>query len=330
MLIVKNLSIQLNKNDLFIVKNLSFIADKGDKIAIIGSEGSGKTTLLKSFFGLKEDYYLQDGLIQSMNSIGYLVQNIAFNQLHQKVQDFFLEELNSLDEYYHYYPVIIKKCRDFGLNYLDIEDRYLETFSGGELIKINFVRILIKEYELLLLDEPSNDLDFASQKVLIDILKALEIPIIFVSHDEFLLKQVANAIIHLELVNKKNEAQTTYLKEDYTKFLTITKAKMSAQLMVALKQQSDYQKKTAKLSSIYQAVEYQQNQVVRDPVKGQLLKKKMKALKSEKNKIEQQSANFLPIPKNEEGIDLFFDQPEKILNNKYILSIENLKLLLPN
>ena len=69
---------------------------------------------------------------------------------------------------------------------------------------------------MLLLDEPTNSLDLETLNWLENFILSLNIPVIFVSHDETLLENTANVIIHLEQIKKK-EKQNTQLKELVTK-----------------------------------------------------------------------------------------------------------------
>lgn len=71
------------------------------------------------------------------------------------------------------------------------------------------------EPDLLLLDEPSNDLDFDSLIFLESFLKETSIPVLFVSHDQRLLENVSNGIIHLQHIYRKTEAKTSFVKLVY-------------------------------------------------------------------------------------------------------------------
>ena len=61
--------------------------------------------------------------------------------------------------------------------------------------------------DLLLLDEPTNDLDMETLKWLEQFIKSLTIPVMFISHDETLLEECADVLIHLEQLNKKTKAK---------------------------------------------------------------------------------------------------------------------------
>ena len=86
MLEVKNLSIKIK--DRYFVKDLSFVLNPKDKLAIIGEEGNGKSTLLKAILGIC-DFAIISGSINTNNKrIGYLEQSMNEEHLNKKVYDF--------------------------------------------------------------------------------------------------------------------------------------------------------------------------------------------------------------------------------------------------
>ena len=80
-------------------------------------------------------------------------------------------------------------------------------------------KILLNHPDLLLLDEPTNDLDLKTVLWLEQFIKRQTIPIIYVSHDEYLLKNTANQILHLELVHNKTKPRHTYKIMGYDEYV---------------------------------------------------------------------------------------------------------------
>ena len=125
MLEINNLCIKLN--DHYLVKNLSFTLNAGDKLAIIGEEGNGKSTLLKSILGMN-DYAMVSGTINfKKNRIGYLEQFINESLLQQTVYQYlFLDDFS-------YYEKITSLYKNLDL--IGLEDsilhQILNTLSGG-------------------------------------------------------------------------------------------------------------------------------------------------------------------------------------------------------
>ena len=153
MIEIKDLSIKVN--DRYLIKSLTLNLNKNDKLAIIGEEGNGKSTLLKCIIG-KCDYAEITGTINLKNNkVGYLEQNIKEEYKNQKVYNYiFIDNIdyyNKINNFYKYLEILNLKD--------NILDKYMNTLSGGEKIKVAILKLLLNESDVLLLDEPTNDLD---------------------------------------------------------------------------------------------------------------------------------------------------------------------------
>lgn len=327
MLNVKELVIKDYQHDIVLVNHLSFTLNLGDKIAIIGSEGSGKSTLLNVIKGDIPRYASVSGHIARPPVMAYMHQNIRNQYSDISVESFLLSERYFRD---HYYDNVIKLLALFGLAYDDIKTRKIQSFSGGECVKLALVRCLMIEPDVLLLDEPSNDLDFKTLQFLESFLKETDIPTLLISHDQRLLENVATGIIHLQHIHKFSKAKTHFLRVDYLTYKQRFFAKHQSDLMVARKQRSDYQKKMEKFRQIYQKVEYQQNQAVRDPATARLLKKKIHSLKSQQKRYLKEKEQFVEMPEIEEPISVRFNYEEKVNPNRIWLEANWPLLPLPN
>ncbi|CCV63912.1 ABC superfamily ATP binding cassette transporter [Alteracholeplasma palmae J233] len=325
MLNIKDLVIKDYQHDITLVDRLFFTLNKNDKIAIIGSEGSGKSTLLKVLYGNIPSYIEVTGDIIRPNVIFYMEQNIK-NQYQAYTVNQYLYEENK----YNNYTNIHKIVNQFKLNYDEIKDRKINTFSGGERVKIGLIKALLINPDVFLLDEPSNDIDFETINIIEDFLIKTEIPVIFISHDQRLLENVATGIIHLEHTNKRMIAKTTFLNIDYKTYKEHYLNNFSHQLIKARKQRSDYKNKIEKFRQIYQKVEYKQNQAVRNPGAASILKKKIHVLKSQEKRYIKEKENFLDIPEKEEAMNIFFDDNLRINAQKSILSLRLNALSLPD
>ena len=319
MLVIKELVIKSSQQNLVLVDRLSLSIKENDKYAIIGTEGSGKTTLLKVIKGEYPNHITVSGSIIRPSIISYLDQNVDQNWGTYTVESYF--KTNLKHPLYEYYENIYKLCNQFGFNYQSIEKRQLSTFSGGEKVKIGLIKALMMSPDLLLLDEPSNDLDFETLSFLESFLKETTIPVIFVSHDQRLLENVTTGIIHIQHTNKKTKANTFFMRLNYKEYKEKYQIKFESDLMIAKKQRSDYQKKLEKFRQIYQKVEHSQNQAVRDPVLGRLLKKKIKNLKSQEKRYVKEKEQFIEMPEKEEPMNLFFDNQTSMHKKKEVLDI---------
>ena len=318
MLEVSNLSIKIQ--DRYLVKNLSLTLNKGDKLAIIGEEGNGKSTLLKGLLGICKYAEVTGNINLKGNTIGYLAQSMSENELSKKVHDFLFKDDN---DYYEKANNLYKH-----LELLNLSDKVLEqkigTLSGGEKVKIGLLKLLINEYDILFLDEPTNDLDLDSLEWLEKFINNIDKPIMYVSHDETLLANTANMILHLEQIMKKTDCRNTLLKIDYDTYVTQRLKKIDKQTQIANFEKRTFNKQQEKLRKIMQKVEHQQNTISRkDPHGAQVLKKKMHTLKSQEKRLDE--TKITEIPDVEENINFFFEDVS-IPKTKNIISLDIPKL----
>ncbi|MFR0734932.1 MAG: ATP-binding cassette domain-containing protein [Oscillospiraceae bacterium] len=98
-------------------------------------------------------------------------------------------------------------------------DRPLGRLSGGERVKLQLARLLGEQPDLLLLDEPSNDLDLETLQFLEDFLRTWPGTVLFVSHDETLIRNTANVIVHLEALRRKTAPRATVARLPYDQYV---------------------------------------------------------------------------------------------------------------
>ena len=160
MLQIKELTITYKKDLRKLISGLSFVLNPGDKAAIIGEEGNGKSTLIKLLYDEKlvEDYVEYSGEILRNNSvIGYLQQELEQSDKEMTIYESMTQEagfyeaegkeLSGMANRMGIPPDLLYSCQK------------VDTLSGGEKVKLQMIRILCKRPDILLLDEPSNDID---------------------------------------------------------------------------------------------------------------------------------------------------------------------------
>lgn len=320
MLELKDLTISIS--DRYLIKNLNLILNNGDKLAIIGEEGNGKSTLLKSILGICEYAEISGNINLKGNKIGYLEQSISNDKLDKSVYEFlFIDDSDYYDKINNLYKYLeIISLTD------DILKQEIRTLSGGEKVKISILKLLLNEYDILFLDEPTNDLDIETLEWLENFINNTSKPIIYVSHDETLLANTANMILHLEQIKKKTECRHTLLKIDYDTYVEQRLRKIEKQTQVAKSEKREFNKQQKKLQRIMQKVEYQQNTISRaDPHGAAVLKKKMHTLKSQEKKLDE--TKLTEVPDIEESIYFSFEDIEiPRTKNIFNLNIEELKV----
>ena len=329
MLQIKNLTITHIKDNRILLQDLSFVLNQGDKVAIIGEEGNGKSSLLKLIYDetLVEGYVEYTGeIIKNQACIGYLPQEMASEDKALSAYEFMCQS----PMFYETEPAELAQIgRKLKLP-LDLfySEQKLGQMSGGEKIKIQLARIMINHPDILLLDEPSNDLDIETVRWLESFIKESPVPILYISHDEVLLENTANKIIHLEQIKRKMQSRATVLKVGYREYVEQRIRSLSHQEQVARKERSDYQKQQEKFRQIQQKVEHQQNAISRqDPHGGALLKKTMHRVKAYEARFEKEFENMTEIPETEDAIFIKFGDKINVPNGKVILDYDLPELL---
>ena len=265
---IKNASVEIGSN--LILKRVNFEIRDNEKIAIVGRNGSGKTTLLKLISGEIEMTKIEgeDSFIAKSNklSIGYLKQNpfqdleitvddemkkLFQNILRMKERlDFLLleiekgEKIEYLEEYtalherfeadggYYYEKEYNMLLSGFGFSISDKEKKLCE-FSGGQLTKLGFIKLLLSKPDVLLLDEPTNHLDITTVEWLEGYLSEYKKAVVIVSHDRMFLDKVANVVYEIEY------GETTRYVGNYSKFTKIKEASYEQNLKAYNMQQAE-------------------------------------------------------------------------------------------
>ncbi len=164
---------------------------KGQKISILGPNGAGKTTFLKTVAGLVEPL---KGTISLGNHIviGYFDQHSAEIDSEKTVAEHFHELFPALTE---------KEVRTILGNYLfggREAAKQVKNLSGGEKARLVLAELLQTRPNFLILDEPTNHMDVQAKETLESAFRAYAGTILFVSHDRYFIRQVADAVVTLE------------------------------------------------------------------------------------------------------------------------------------
>ena len=314
MLIISNLSLILKKDLRVLIKDFSLTVNKKDKIGIIGEEGNGKSSLLKAIYNQEETskYLETKGTINIKNEkIGYLPQMVEKELLEKSVNELLNEKIDySLLDYKKYYFYIDK----FNLD----EEKLLSSsllvgnLSGGERIKLFLLIELMKEPTVLLLDEPSNDLDLLSLNLLEELIINLDIPVIFISHDEHFLSRCANRIVHIESLKSKSEARVSVKNLSYDDYYQTREDFLDKNIREFNKDKENFEKKIEKYNRVYQSVNYALNTVSRQaPSVAKNLKDKMHSIKSMEKRYIKEKENLTQKYEVEDAINLKFDNLDK-------------------
>lgn len=322
MLQIKDLSIVLREDNRTLLKDFNFVLNAGDRVGLIGEEGNGKSLLLKTIVDREkvEHYCEVKGTIYKRNEIiAYLPQRLSDADLSLTSGQYLLTHLRDIPiDYSKLYKHLDEFHLDKDLAFGDMPMKFL---SGGEKIKFALLVELLKEPSLFLLDEPSNDLDYASVQWLEHFMLEMDIPFIFVSHDTALLSKVANKIIHLEQIYRRTEAKHTVSANTYEDYVGKREDFITNETKRARKEQEVFSKKADRYRKVHDSVE-SALRATKNDIEGKNLKDKMHSVKALGKKLQKEEANLTKEPAFEEKIDIYFDKASEVPNGKVILDFK--------
>ncbi len=181
--------------DKVLLKDFTYIFLKDDRIGIIGPNGAGKSTLMKMIAGWVEP---DSGTIE----IGQTVRMGYFSQENEEMDETLrvIDYIKNVAEYV--------KTRDGSISASQMLERFLfpshmqytviGKLSGGERRRLYLLRILMDAPNVILLDEPTNDLDIQTLTILEDYLDSFQGIVVTVSHDRYFLDRVVRRIFAFE------------------------------------------------------------------------------------------------------------------------------------
>lgn len=261
-----------------IFEDVSFEIRSGERIGLVGANGAGKTTLMKCMMGVEE---ADRGFVKTDNGaiIGYLRQDFNYDSttIREEMEEawkdvlFYKNKIETLSKELetdqnnaeliaqygqaearfeflggYDYEVTTRKILQ-GLGFTDDDwDRDIESFSGGQKVRINLAAAFVRHPDFLLLDEPTNHLDMAMLEWLEGYLTSYSGGILMISHDRYFLDATATGMIHLE-----NKHIRTF-RGGYTRYLK-TKEEQDAAYEKAYEKQQEHIKETEEYIRRYKA-----------------------------------------------------------------------------
>ena len=319
MIKINHLTITQNKDLRDLISNLNITIQDGEKVAIIGEEGNGKSTLLRTLMGERLADFTIRGEIQSdLQALAYIPQHLPEELKKKSLQDYFFLESTDLD-----YSILYRLAEELHFDSSRFaSDQEIGSLSGGEALKIQLIHEFAKPFDILFLDEPSNDLDLETIDWLKDQIQKIRQTVIFISHNEDFLSQTADTIIHLRLVKHRKEAETLVEHLDYDLYSEQRKANFARQSQQATNDQRAYDKTMEKHRRVKQNVETALR-ATKDSTAGRLLAKKMKNVLSQEKRYEKAAQSMIQKPLEEEQIQLFFSDIQPLSASKILIRLEN-------
>ncbi|MEE1038869.1 MAG: ABC-F family ATP-binding cassette domain-containing protein [Eubacterium sp.] len=242
-----------------VLSEVSFLLQKGQKLAIIGENGKGKSTLLKTLIGELEPLGGEFKFGQNVEW-GYFDQQKA-------VMESFDPQQSVLDNFWEEYPDYLREdvrsaLGGFLFSGEDVEKK-MGQLSGGEKVRLALCKMMQTKPNLLILDEPTNHMDIVGKEALEKMLNEFEGTVLFVSHDRYFINKVATGILCF------SENDVTQYNVGYEEFLG---EKGKEQEKKKEEVQGIKKQKTPTLTDVFDKKSYYNPGKIKDRLKRQLEK----------------------------------------------------------
>lgn len=203
-MLIKLKNLTLGYDNHIVIDNINLEINEGDFICVVGPNGSGKSTLIKGILGLIKPIsgkVIFNNLKQ--NFIGYMPQETTVDKnFPASVYEIVLSGALNKTNFYSKKEkdIVLENMKMLGID--NLKNKSFSDLSGGQRQKVLLARSLCATSKLLILDEPSNNLDKESKIELYDVIKNLNknkgITIIMITHDLDHNNLVGNKILSLE------------------------------------------------------------------------------------------------------------------------------------
>ena len=171
---------------------------RGQKLGILGPNGAGKSTFLKTVAGLLQPFQEKDRSVERRCVLGNSITIGYFDQHSAEIQS----EKSVAEHFHDLFPALTEKeVRNILGMYLftgKLASRRVSDLSGGEKARLVLAELLQSRSNFLILDEPTNHMDVQAKETLESAFQAYQGTILFVSHDRYFIRQVAQSVLIFE------------------------------------------------------------------------------------------------------------------------------------
>ncbi len=195
-----------------VYSGIEFLAERGQRTVLVGPNGAGKSTLLKILGGVLEPQQGTRELGHNVKAGYYSQYRVDMLDLNRTVLEEALDTPSRVTEQF---------VRTLLGSFLFIGDdvfKKVNVLSGGEKSRLALVKLLLDPPNLLLMDEPTTHLDMSSIDALLYALDQFEGTLVFISHDVYFIRALANHVVHV------NAGRLTHYPGGYQYYLDKTKA----------------------------------------------------------------------------------------------------------
>jgi ATPase subunit of ABC transporter with duplicated ATPase domains len=306
-------SLTIEIGDRMLVSDASFVVGAGEKVGLVGRNGTGKSSFISVIVGEPTPQLRHRGNVRLLGSFGFLPQapvpgglgleptgfshilsargldvlddalGAARRAMSADPTEAAIELFTDLEQQfgdnggYEAESVMARLADGLGLRQeLLLED--IESLSGGQRRRVDLMRVLFQEPELMILDEPTNHLDRSAKRWLLDELARFPGALLVVSHDLKLLDQSISKVLHI------SNQRLTEWKGNYSKFEALHEADASQR----------------ERSSVLEAREIKRLSMLADSMRGQT-EKRAKVAKSLDRRVERIESQRTQVDKRDKA-----------------------------
>lgn len=230
-----------------LINDFSYNFLKGDRVGFVGKNGCGKTTLMKIIDGRIEPDSGSVNIGQTIK-IGYYTQELENSKeagiAYMNPDDRVIDYIKNTAEFVRTEEGLVSASVMLERFLFEPSQQYskIEKLSGGEKRRLNLLRVLMEAPNVLILDEPTNDLDIETMTILEDYLDSFDGIVITVSHDRYFLDRVVRRIFSFEengVIGQYEGGYTDYINRKKEKGLLEENALLKTKSSSAGKSDSD-------------------------------------------------------------------------------------------
>jgi ATPase subunit of ABC transporter with duplicated ATPase domains len=190
-------------NDRQLIGNIQFQLDSGDRVAIAGANGSGKSSLIKAILRCSHEATLKSGEVSFSPSISAVYLDQSYELVDRNLT--VLENMQAANPALSYQ--LLRQQLGHFLFFNQTVDKLASVLSGGELARLALAIVSVSKIDLLILDEPTNNLDISTVDRMVDAINNYHGALLVISHDLDFLARI-QITIALKINGKRLQNMT--------------------------------------------------------------------------------------------------------------------------
>lgn len=207
---IEDLSLKIEERE--IINHLNLVISRGSRIGLLGKNGCGKSTLIQALLGKTGDGIKIQGKVSRFDELKY-----SYFEQQRGALEFdksLLHNLCPMGDYVHVHgqPMHVRSYLDRFRFRRDQHDLKVKELSGGEQNRLLIAKLMTEKVQLMILDEPTNDLDFETLQSLKKSLMEFDGAVILVSHDRAFMDEVCDQLLYFNPETAEIESYASFFQ----------------------------------------------------------------------------------------------------------------------